>query len=258
VAVLPEEYIPADGDLPEAALPPEFTSLEGEPPALAAALPEGVGGKPGLSTASKPVEHPFLAPNRGINRFAEAIPEMPPPPDMVPELPLPVWPPLPRTITGKGMVPPVALAAFLLAAGNYEMDPARVMDLVLFYTEEAALEGINHDIAFAQMCLETSFLRFGGLVLPEMNNFCGLGAIGPGQEGEYFDSPRMGVRAHIQHLHAYSGTGQLRGTLVDPRYRYVRRGSAPSIPELTGRWAVDPNYGEKILRILEQLYRFAF
>ena len=36
-------------------------------------------------------------------------------------------------------------------------------------------KGSNSDVAFAQMCLETGFLRFGGLVTMDMNNFCGLG-----------------------------------------------------------------------------------
>jgi hypothetical protein len=91
-----------------------------------------------------------------------------------------------------------------------------------------------------------------------MNNFCGLGSIGPGQNGERFSSPRMGVRAHIQHLKGYATETPLAGELVDPRYRWIKYGSAPLIGDLAGRWASDREYGNKIAAILERLYRYAF
>jgi hypothetical protein len=107
------------------------------------------------------------------------------------------------------------------------------------------------------MCLETGFLRYGNLVTPDMNNFCGLGAIGPEQNGEHFDTPRTGVRAHIQHLKAYATDAPLNKDLVDPRYRWVRYGTAPTIYGLAGTWATDKEYAEKIKSILEELYRFS-
>jgi hypothetical protein len=138
------------------------------------------------------------------------------------------------------------------------VDPDYIKELALFYIEEAAAEGVNHDIAFAQMCLETGFLHFGGLVTQDMNNFCGLGAIGPGQNGEWFSTPRIGVRAQIQHLKAYATDEPLRRELVDPRYRWVRYGSAPTIAALAGTWAADREYAQKIRGILERLYQTAF
>jgi hypothetical protein len=91
-----------------------------------------------------------------------------------------------------------------------------------------------------------------------MNNFCGLGAIGPGQPGEVFPDPRTGVRAHIQHLKAYATAEPLNGVLVDPRYRWVRYGSSPTIHGLSGTWAADKSYSDKIGVILERLYSFSF
>ena len=44
-------------------------------------------------------------------------------------------------------------------------------DLPNIYREEAAIEGVNYDIAFCQMCLETGFLQFDGDVKAEQNNF---------------------------------------------------------------------------------------
>jgi hypothetical protein len=169
----------------------------------------------------------------------------------------PSLPEAPRFIMGKGLVDPHTLAAFLMSV-NSEAEKAFVRDLAAFYVEEGTAEGVNHDAAFAQMCLETGFLRFGGLVKPEMNNFCGLGSIGPGQPGEKFPNPRIGVRAHIQHLKAYATTEALHQELVDPRYRWVRYGASPEIKGLAGTWAADPGYAEKINSILTRLYDFSF
>ena len=169
----------------------------------------------------------------------------------------PVRPPVPELIMGKGLIFPENMAVFLTNA-NPDVGREFADNLAFLYKEEAAIEGVNHDVAFAQMCLETGFLRFGGLVTPDMNNFCGLGAIGPGQNGERFPDVRTGVRAHIQHLKVYATETPLKQELVDPRYRYVRPGSSPAIKGLVGTWAVDVNYAEKISSIMERLYNFAF
>jgi len=163
----------------------------------------------------------------------------------------------PGLIMGKGLTSAENMEGFLLR-NNPQVDSAYVQVLAQIYIEEAAFEGVNHDIAFSQMCLETGFLRFGGLVQPEWNNFCGLGAIGPEQPGLVFPDPRTGVRAHIQHLKAYATEEPLKGELVDPRYRYVRKGSSPAIEGLSGTWAVDRMYAVKINDILQRLYDFSF
>jgi hypothetical protein len=158
---------------------------------------------------------------------------------------------------GTGQVAPGTLSSFLLSV-NPGAGEDFSADLARFYAEEAGIEGVNHDVAFAQMCLETGFLRYGNLVTADMNNFCGLGAIGIEQRGERFAEPRIGVRAHIQHLKAYATEEPPRQDLVDPRYRWVRYGSAPTIYGLAGTWAADQNYAEKIKGILEMLYRFVY
>jgi hypothetical protein len=185
-----------------------------------------------------------------------ASPEPLPPPELPPEEP-PFEEPLREGlyIMGTGKVDPADLSAFFLD-NNPGADPLFVETLISLYLEESAIEGINHDIAFAQMCLETGFLRFGSLVTPEMNNFCGLGAISIDHPGESFPTPQIGVRAHIQHLKAYASNDGLSQELVDPRYRWVRYGSAPTVDDLTGTWATDREYGTKIRGILERLYLF--
>ena len=174
----------------------------------------------------------------------------------------PIVPPVPEYIMGTGLIFPENMAAFLLNH-NWEADRDFVRDLAFIYVEEASIEGVNHDTAFAQMCLETGFLSYRGLVTPDMNNFCGLGATGlPGpdgpERGNVFPDPRTGVRAHIQHLKAYATEEPLEQELVDPRYRWVRLGSSPAIKGLAGTWAVDLSYADKINSILNRLYIYAF
>jgi hypothetical protein len=188
------------------------------------------------------------------------IPELPELPELLELSELSKLPELPETgifIMGKGRVDEEKMALFLVNNSLYaRLDNARIM--AGLYIEEAAHEGIDHDVAFAQMCLETGFLSFGGLIQPEWNNFCGLGAIGPEQPGVVFPDLRTGVRAHIQHLKAYATSDPLNLSLVDPRYRYVRLGSSPTIEGLAGTWAADRMYSEKIYGILQRLYAFAF
>ncbi|MCL2443614.1 MAG: glucosaminidase domain-containing protein [Treponema sp.] len=168
-----------------------------------------------------------------------------------------VKPELPTYIMGNGMVSVDKMSLFL-QQNNPRLDHDYVLMLMEFYIEEAAFEGVNHDIAFVQMCLETGYLRYGGDVKPEQNNFCGLGAIGNGEPGHSFPDPRTGVRAHIQHLKAYGSEEPLNSELVSPRFGFVRRGSSPTYEGLAGTWAADRQYAVKIKSILERLYDFAF
>ncbi|NJR38183.1 MAG: cell wall hydrolase [Leptolyngbyaceae cyanobacterium CSU_1_4] len=157
-------------------------------------------------------------------------------------------------IMGHGNTSLVQLITFLKSKNPDALN--RFPDLPKFYREEGNAEGVNFDIAFAQMGLETNFLRFGGIVKPEQNNFAGLGGVGTGAGGATFPSARLGVRAHIQHLKAYASTEPLRQAEVDPRFRFVRRGIAPLLDQLSGRWTADPQYGTKILNGVRQLYEF--
>jgi len=177
-------------------------------------------------------------------------------PDTVPDVTI-EKPELPVNIMGKGMAAAEKMALFLIQ-NNPQADNSFVHSLAVFYTEESAFEGVNHDVAFAQMCLETGFLRFGGDVKPEQFNFCGLGAVGGGEPGLSFPEPRIGVRAQVQHLKAYASEEPLKGENVDPRFRFVRRGSSPGIEGLAGTWAADRQYAVKINGILQRLYDFAF
>ncbi|MDL2236873.1 GBS Bsp-like repeat-containing protein [Christensenellaceae bacterium OttesenSCG-928-K19] len=124
------------------------------------------------------------------------------------------------------------------------------------YIQEAAAEGIKADIAFAQMIHETNFLKYTGDVKIEQFNFAGIGATG-GVHGNSFPDVRTGVRAQIQHLHAYASTASLNNPCVDPRYDIVVKayghGCAPTIEMLSEKWATGATYGNKIVEFLNAI-----
>ena len=162
---------------------------------------------------------------------------------------------LSRKIADKGQLNAKQLADFFLE-NNPAEDRAHITRFAQYYIDEGAAEGINSDVAFAQMCLETGYLRFGGLVQPEFHNYCGLGAMDAEHPGEIFETEELGVRAHIQHLQAYATTEdvKLNKELVDPRYNWVHKTKyVEDIFGLAGNWATDPRYGEKIDSILCRL-----
>ena len=126
-------------------------------------------------------------------------------------------------------------------------------DLPRLYREEASIEGVNYDIAFSQMLVETKELTDAQVLA--QNNFGGLGSATGGPTGASFPSAKIGVRAQIQHLKAFGSIEPLVLPLVDPRFSFVQvRGIAPLVHMLSGRWNTDPDYGDKIMSYLRKLY----
>lgn len=162
------------------------------------------------------------------------------------------------------------LSADQLQALMLKNNPDAPRELPALYLRIGEEYGIRGDIAFCQAAKETGWWKFGGLVQPYQNNYCGLSATGqaatgledlrgadPGKvrfengvHGAIFSTPAVGVEAHIQHLYAYACREPLPSgkTLVDPRYILVARSIAPLWSDLNGRWAVPGvGYGESIL-----------
>lgn len=163
-----------------------------------------------------------------------------------------------REIAGIGIKSAEQLTEFFMSK-QPNSDKKQVSRLADFYISESETEGINSDVAFVQMCLETGFLKFGNLVQPEWHNYCGLGAIDKDHPGEKFETEQLGVRAHIQHLHAYGTTDdfKLKNDLIDNRYKWVKpRGKAKDVFGLSGTWAADKSYGLKLDGLLSQLEGF--
>lgn len=126
----------------------------------------------------------------------------------------------------------------LLLSGNPQAEA--YLHLAEIFMEEGEKEGVKGDGAFCQTLIETGYFRFGGDVKPDQHNYAGLGATG-GVPGLSFPDDRTGIRAQIQHLKGYATTNPLNQECVDPRYKYVAKGCAPTFEQLSGKWAV-PGY----------------
>ena len=136
-----------------------------------------------------------------------------------------------------------------------------VIDMIPLYLSEGKAEGVRGDIAFAQSCLETGNFKFEGTAVTlTQNNFCGMGVTSKGKMGNSFDTAQLGIRAQIQHLKAYACADALVNECVDPRFKYVTRGSAEYVDWLGQKenpngkgWATGKVYGGKILTILNAI-----
>lgn len=133
-----------------------------------------------------------------------------------------------------------------------------VEKLVELYWQEAEREGVRPDLAIAQSMLETGSYAYGGDVEHNQNNFCGLGTTGNGVKGATFKTPELGVRAHIQHLLAYSQKKRPSTKIVDPRYDLahnirLERGLVDTWYGLNGTWAMGSLYCEKIMATYQKI-----
>lgn len=169
-----------------------------------------------------------------------------------------------------GIMGQSVLNAEQLLALMVKNNPGAPRELPALYLRIGAEYGIRGDIAFCQAAKETGWWKYGGLVQPNQNNYCGLSATGQaatgsedlrgadpsrvrfenGVHGAIFSTPAAGVEAHIQHLYAYACSKNLPPgkSLLDPRFVLVSRGIAPCWSDLNGRWAVPGvGYGESIL-----------
>ena len=143
------------------------------------------------------------------------------------------------------------------------------LHLASIYLDEGAKEGVRGDGAFCQALIETGYFKFGGDVQPGQHNYAGLGATG-GVPGLTFADDRTGIRAQIQHLKAYASTDPLMQACVDPRYKHVSKGCAPTFERLAGKWAVPgysgyhdlaaaraakDSYGDHIVQLLNRIIK---
>ena len=123
------------------------------------------------------------------------------------------------------------------------------------YFKEASYEGVNVDIAIAQVLYWTDCFKKRERVAT--NNFCGLSRI-DGWNGRFpykmRDGMIEGVRAHIQHLKAYAKETP-KQTIVDPRFKlaFDRGIRGIKFDQVYRIWSEDPRYGQRIENILREL-----
>lgn len=133
-----------------------------------------------------------------------------------------------------------------------------VEELVDLYWQEAEREEVRPDLALTQSLVETGTYAYGGDVHHKQNNFCGLGTTGGGVKGASFKTPELGVRAHIQHLLAYTQKKRPQTKIVDPRYELahnirLERGLVDTWYGLNGTWAMGSLYCEKIMATYQKM-----
>ncbi len=163
-----------------------------------------------------------------------------------------------ENILGQPMASQAQCVEHLLRVNPHPEISVTPEELVSYYYEEGAREGIRPDVAFAQALKETGYFGYGGTVTPDQNNYCGLGTTSSTVKGGYFPTARMGVRAHIQHLLAYASTRMPAQPVVDPRYSLVRSiygdETLGTWTDLNGRWAVPGyTYGQSIMELFRQI-----
>lgn len=162
-------------------------------------------------------------------------------------------------IFGEAVATQDQMVNFITKRNKYPKINCSVRELVRIYYEEGGREGIRPDIALCQAIKETGTWAYGGDVVPEQNNYCGLGTTGGGVKGAFFPTPQIGARAHIQHLLSYASKRLPREEIVDPRYELIKKfrpqifGKLTNWTQLNGVWAVPGNhYGEDILQLWVQ------
>lgn len=163
-------------------------------------------------------------------------------------------------ILGEAELREEQLVRYIRRKNSHPQLNCTVEELVRYYYEEGESEGVRADLALCQAIKETGCFAFGGDVQPSQNNYCGLGATGRGVRGQFFATPRRGVRAHIQHLMAYATTRLPKQPILDERYEVLREkypqfyGKVDTWVGLNGKWAVPGrHYGQDILRIFDEV-----
>ena len=216
---------PAHATVPDAAIPR---------PAFPAGIPQGMTVDETLAARLR-----FALPAQDLEALSMPVPN-----------------PTQVTIAGEASATEEQMLTYLLRRNPKPKLTCTPAELVHAYYEEAEREGVCPDLALAQAFKETGCFAYGGDVDWQQNNFCGLGATGGGAKGLSFPTMQMGVRAHIQHLLAYSSPKMPTVPLVDPRYDLIRRnrpdiyGKLTHWTQLNGVWAVPgKNYGQEILII---------
>jgi len=162
-----------------------------------------------------------------------------------------------RNIDGPSYVHKRCITAYVIRQ-NPSVNRDTLNRLIDTYISEAEFEGINLDIAIAQMLYATNFL--GNQQRMTTHNYGGLSDQTFSWNGRFYTMTE-GVRAHIQHLKGYVST-RLNGQLVDPRY-YVLvdlgyRGNIRMFEDLFRVWTESSaRYENRINEILNGLYWFS-
>ena len=163
------------------------------------------------------------------------------------------------------------------SGGKYPSDvykdkgAATIEDFCKLLYEICDKNGVRCEVVFAQVCLETGYLKFPGDVDAAQCNFSGLGATG-GVDGMKFKDVEEGLTCQIKHLKLYATTdpSKIKDDGSDGRYNRSLLGKAPyvewlSIPNnpntkwkdgkiVTGYgWAMSEKYAENMMSLINRI-----
>lgn len=139
----------------------------------------------------------------------------------------------------------------------------------------AVKRGILPEVMCSQICVETGYFKFGGVLDASYHNTCGLKTTKGGSDKAAkahmkFKSWEEGINAHADHLALYAGAKgfpkyspetkgyynekcKVNGTTKDPRHFTYLYGKCKTVEGLSGTWATSKNYAEKILTLVKEI-----
>ena len=162
-----------------------------------------------------------------------------------------------KSIQGKGTLEKNDIVAYIRLK-NPSAPRKDVEVIIETYIKEAQREHINHDIAIAQMCYATDFLKNQQFI--KAHNYAGFDALN-GAPIKYANM-NEGIRAHIQHLKGYASCDLPEGKIVDKRFYILidnrTHGTVTTLEALCEKWSPgNPHaYANRINGILDDLYLY--
>ena len=150
---------------------------------------------------------------------------------------------------------------FLLGKSHGGYTDDDVETIVDSYYATATAVGLDPLLVVAQMSEETGHLTSFWSQRPR-RNFAGIGVTGEEGKGNKFPSLTAGIRAHTGRLLAYvlpAGAGNpAQAALITEALQARdlpadRRGIAPTLAGLSGKWAMDKEYAAKVAAVANQI-----
>jgi N-acetylmuramoyl-L-alanine amidase len=150
---------------------------------------------------------------------------------------------------------------FLLGKSHGGYTDDDVETIVDSYYATATAVGLDPLLVVAQMSEETAHLTSFWSQRPR-RNFAGIGVTGEDGVGNKFPSLTAGIRAHTGRLLAYvlpAGAGNPAQAALITEALHARdlppdrRGIAPTLAGLSGKWATDKDYAAKVASVANQI-----
>lgn len=124
-----------------------------------------------------------------------------------------------------------------------------LIDLVPFIFKESIKANVDPTLVIAQTSLETNYFKSD--LCKSNKNTAGIKQRGNSSKYAKYDTYKEGLKAQIAHLALYAGNPQ--------NWYYYSSwldGWVTNVERLSGTWAEDKNYSEKLLQMMSQIYSY--